>query len=137
MANMAWGVERVVESATEQALNRFEQERLTAPPPPEPRTDNKLLYRLATEVPNNWIPLLPVRTTEGLRLQRGKVRKVSGDSEFTAAQGRILNPDNRRGLKIFEDSARGCPRHAPLPGDTLAGWLNTPLDRPSQEDRHR
>jgi hypothetical protein len=103
MANMAWGVERVVESATEQALNRFEQERLTAPPPPEPRTDNKLLYRLATEVPNNWIPLLPVRTTEGLRLQRGKVRKVSGDSEFTAAQGRILNPDNRRGLKIFEE----------------------------------
>ena len=103
MANMAWGVERVIESATEHAMNRFEQERLAAPPPPEPRTDNKLIYRLATEVPNNWIPLLPVRTTEGLRLQRGKVRKVNGTSEFTAAQGRILNPDNQRGLKIFEE----------------------------------
>lgn len=103
MANMAWGVERVIESATEQALNRFEQERLTAPPPPEPRTDNKLVYRLATEVPNNWIPLLPVRTSEGLRLQRGKVRKVSGDAEFTAAHGRILNPDSQRSLKIFEE----------------------------------
>lgn len=103
MANMAWGVERVIESATEQALNRFEQERLTAPPPAEPRTDNKLVYRLATEVPNNWIPLLPVRTSEGLRLQRGKVRKVNGDSEFTAALGHILNPDNQKALKIFEE----------------------------------
>ena len=103
MANMAWGVERVVESATEQALNRFEQERLTSPPPPEPRTDNKLVYRLATEVPNNWLPLLPVRTSEGLRLQRAKVRKVNGDSQFTAAQGRILNPDSRKALKIFEE----------------------------------
>ena len=105
MANMAWGVERVIESAIEQPVNRFEQERLTAPPPPEPRIDNKLNYRLATEVPNNWIPLLPVRTTTGLRLQRAKVRKISGDSEFIAAQGRILNPDlnGQRSLKIFEE----------------------------------
>ena len=105
MANMAWGVERVVESAIEQPLNRFEQERLGAPPPPEPRTDNKLIYRLATEVPNNWIPLLPIRTSTGLRLQRAKVRKVSGDSEFIAARGRILNPDlnGQRSLKIFEE----------------------------------
>jgi len=105
MANMAWGVERVIESAIEQPLNRFEQERLAAPTPPEPRTDNKLMYSLATEVPNNWIPLLPVRTSTGLRLQRAKVRKVSGDSEFIAARGRILNPDlnGQRSLKIFEE----------------------------------
>ena len=106
MANMAWGVERIVESATEQPLNRFEQERQVTPStPPEQSADNKLIYRLATEVPNNWIPMLPVKTSTGLRLQRGKVRKVSGASEFIPAQGRILNPDvtSQKGLKIFEE----------------------------------
>lgn len=106
MANMAWGVERIVESAIEQPLNRFEQERqITAPAPPPPSPDNKLLYRLATEVPNNWIPLLPVRTNNELRLQRGKVRKINGTAELVAAQGRILNPEvaSQRSLKIFEE----------------------------------
>ena len=102
MANMAWGVERVIESATEEPLNRNEQERLALPPPPEPRVDNKLVYRLATEVPNNWVPLLPVRTKEGLRLQRGKVLKTDGSFQFIEAHGRILNPDTNS-LKIFEE----------------------------------
>src|SRR5215204_1409472 len=52
MANMAWGVERVVESAIEQPLNRFEQERQSTPvAAPEQPTGDKLIYRLATEVP--------------------------------------------------------------------------------------
>jgi hypothetical protein len=105
MANMAWGVERIIESPTEEPLNRFEQERQLIPPPPEQRTDNKLVYRLATEVPSNWIPLLPVKSSTGLRLQRGKVLKVDGSAQFIAAQGRILNPDkaDQKGLKIFEE----------------------------------
>jgi hypothetical protein len=106
MANMAWGVERIIESATEQPLNRFEQERqIVSPAPVTPSTNNKLSYRLATEVPDYWVPLLPVRTSDGLRLQRGKVRKISGSSEFIAAQGRILNPDpaTQQSLKIFEE----------------------------------
>src|SRR5215218_1461137 len=80
MANMAWGVERVIESATEAPVNRNEQERQLIPPPVEKRADNKLVYRLATEVPNNWVPLLPVQTATGLRLQRGKVLKVDGSA---------------------------------------------------------
>jgi hypothetical protein len=102
MANMAWGVERIIESAIEEPLNRNEQERQVTPQTPEQRNDNKLVYRLATEVPRNWIPLLPVKTSEGLRLQRGKVLKVDGSSELVAAQGRILNPDTNA-LKIFEE----------------------------------
>jgi hypothetical protein len=102
MANLAWGVERIVESATEEPLNRNESERQTLPPPPEPRTDNKLVYKLATEVPGNWVPLLPVKTAAGLRLQRGKVLKVDGSSGFIEAHGRILNPDTRS-LKLFEE----------------------------------
>ena len=102
MANMAWGVERIVESATEEPLNRNEQERRALTATTEPRTDNKLIYRLATEVPNNWVPLLPVRTKEGLRLQRGKVLRTDGSFQLIEAHGRVLNPDTNA-LKIFEE----------------------------------
>ncbi|HEU4933765.1 MAG TPA: hypothetical protein VFT48_16895 [Pyrinomonadaceae bacterium] len=102
MANMAWGVERIVESATEEPLNRNETERQALPPPPAQRTDDKLVYKLATEVPGNWVPLLPVKTTTGLRLQRGKVLKIDGSSGFIEAHGRILNPDTKS-LKLFEE----------------------------------
>ena len=102
MANMAWGVERIVESAIEEPLNRNESVRQALPPPPEPRTDNKVAYGLATEVPGNWVPLLPVKSASGLRLQRGKVIKVDGSSGFIEAHGRILNPDTKS-LKLFEE----------------------------------
>lgn len=105
MANMAWGVERIVESATEQPLNRFEQEIQKTASLAEPAGTNKLFYKLVTEVPENWIPLLPVKSNEGLRLRRGKVLKVDGPPRFIAAEGRILNPDEgtENGLRIFEE----------------------------------
>jgi hypothetical protein len=105
MANLAWGVERIVESATEQPLNRFEQSITSTSSPPEPSNQDKLIYKLATEVPDNWVPLLPVQSPEGLRLRRGKVLKVDGPPALVAAQGRILNPDEQaeNGLRIFEE----------------------------------
>lgn len=108
MANMAWAIERVIESATERPLNRFEQQSSAAKPTNE-QSQDKLIYRLATGAPNNWIPLLPVNKSTGLRLQRGKVLRVDGPPRFVEAQGRILNPDagNQNGLGIFE---QGIPR---------------------------
>ena len=105
MANMAWGVERIIESATEQPLNRFEQQGELTPSPPERSDQNKLIYKLVTEVPDNWVPLLPIKSSEGLRLRRGKVLKVDGPPGFVEAQGRILNPDGTsdRHLRIFEE----------------------------------
>jgi hypothetical protein len=105
MANMAWGVERIVESAAEKPLNRFEQEIQTTDPPFQSADPNKLTYKLATKVPDNWVPLLPVKSDEGLRLRRGKVLKVDGPPEFIAAQGNILQPEvtSERGLRIFEE----------------------------------
>jgi len=105
MANMVWGVERIIESSTEQPLNRFEQQRELTPSPPERSDQNKLIYKLVTEVPDNWVPLLPVKSSEGLRLRRGRVLKVDGPPEFVQAQGRILNPDGTsdQGLRIFEE----------------------------------
>src|ERR1043166_373772 len=99
MANLAWGVERIIESAVERPLNRFEQQNY--PPLPPANQSSTLSYQLATEVPDYWIPLLPVRSAEGLRLQRGKVLKVDGKIESVGAKGRVLNADQP--LAIFEE----------------------------------
>jgi hypothetical protein len=105
MANMAWGIEHVIESATESPLNRFEQQRYSAPAIGRQADAELLHYRLATQTPSNWVPLLPVRTDSGLRLQRGKVLKIDGPPEFVTAQGSILNPEGLGGdaLAIREE----------------------------------
>jgi hypothetical protein len=56
-------------------------------------------------VPDNWVPLLPVQSSAGLRLKRGKVLKADGSQELVAAKGHILNPEETqgRGLAIFEE----------------------------------
>lgn len=109
MANMAWGVERVIESPTERPLNRFEQ------PPESASADasgnaiapsrEALIYRLATAVPDYWVPLLPVQSPTGLRLKRGAVLKPNAPPERVQARGRILNPEpaSADGLAIYEE----------------------------------
>lgn len=105
MANLAWAVERLVESPTEQLLNRFEaygqqQRRREQGSPPAP-VPGALHYRLFTEVPDCWIPLLPVRVEQGLRLQRGAVLKTNGIPEKAPALGRIL--ESGQELSLFEE----------------------------------
>jgi hypothetical protein len=103
MANMAWGVERVIESASESQLNRSEPRREESPPPPR-ASAKELHYRLATEVPENWVPLVPVQRRTGLRLERGKVLRLDGTWSFIEAQGRILKPsEGSDGDGIFEE----------------------------------
>jgi hypothetical protein len=107
MANVAWGVERLIESASERSLNRFEaylekkrRKPETAPQtPPEPET---LYYRLMTEVPDYWIPLMPVRVGQGLRLRRGEVLNTEGSRESVHALGRILESGQGK-LSLFEE----------------------------------
>ncbi len=103
MANMAWGIERVIESAAEYPLNRSDQAGEPAPPPTSKKTSaDELIYRLSTDVPDNWVPLVPVKREAGLRLERGKVLRVDETWGFVKAQGRILNPDADR-LALFEE----------------------------------
>jgi hypothetical protein len=107
MANLAWAIERVVESPAERPLNRFEtdleQRRRSeqAPPSPPATIAEALRYRVSTETPDYWVPLLPVRTKDGLRLQRGAVLKTDGRSEPVRAVGRILESGNE--LSLFEE----------------------------------
>ena len=104
MANMAWGIEHITESTSERPLNRFEQQRYIAPPPSEQASD-ALAYQLSTAVPDYWIPLLPVQSSAGLRLRRGRFLKADGTQELIAARGKILVPDpvSGDGLSIFEE----------------------------------
>ncbi len=100
MANMAWGVERVIESAIGFPLNRFEQR--SQDPQPPPQSQEKTVYKLATDVPDNWVPLMPVRSKEGLRLRRAKMLKLDRLTEPAGALGQILHA-NQGALAIFEE----------------------------------
>lgn len=66
-------------------------------------TAGSLRYRLSTEVPDYWIPLLPVATGQGLRLRRGAVLNTSGDKGVTPAEGEILTPQPGQPLEIYEE----------------------------------
>jgi hypothetical protein len=107
MANLAWAVERLVESPAERPLNRFEtyleqkQRREQESPTQQTTTPETLRYRLATEVPDYWVPLLPVRTEQGLRLRRGATLTMDGSAELVHALGRIL--ESGQELSLFEE----------------------------------
>jgi hypothetical protein len=113
MANLAWAVERLVESPAEQPLNRFEtyldQKRRRGPEaPPAPETEGgPLRYRLTTEVPDYWVPLMPVRTENGLRLRRGAVLRTDGSRETVHAMGRILESGQELALHEEEVPREG------------------------------
>lgn len=94
MANMAWAVERVVESPAGRPINRSEEYQAarrrqdaqdTTPPTATGDQPTTLAYRWATPVPPHWLPLFPVRIRPGepaIQLQRGG-----------APQGQVLEPE--------------------------------------------
>jgi hypothetical protein len=109
LANMAWAVERVVESPTGSPVNRFEafqrahQREQADEAQPEEATA-ALRYQLATRVPDYWIPLVPVQVEDkrSVRLKRGKLVQSRSEKPVTPEpQGRILQPG--RDLSLFEE----------------------------------
>jgi hypothetical protein len=98
MANMVWGIEtRValpsgdVKSGRNAALEtrryhrRIVEENLPPGPPPAPPLENDaaIRYRLMSDVPENWIPFIPVHienSTREIQLRRGAMlRVIEGD----------------------------------------------------------
>lgn len=87
MANMVWGIEQVVPDGfgsgrdghkAGQDLRRWLLQ--SAPQSPE---ENGLIYELvAGDLPENWIPFVPVKTNvnslDQIRLQRGKLKRKLG-----------------------------------------------------------
>jgi hypothetical protein len=105
MANMAWAIERVIESPIEQPLERSDPRAdgrpntstppVPAPPPPPPRADGVPYFDLSSDVPEHWVPLLPVQipgTTGAVqtRLKRGAVLVPDGSRRVRIALGNIL-----------------------------------------------
>ncbi|MCK0198118.1 hypothetical protein MWN34_14485 [Ancylobacter sp. 6x-1] len=91
MANMAWAMERSIESPMEQAMHRPGDLSDTSSDLPT----GGLRYRLASTVPENWIPLLPVQRigADGKmiqRLRRGAILEPDGSQISHPAQGDIL-----------------------------------------------
>ncbi|MET9479625.1 hypothetical protein [Streptomyces sp. NPDC006638] len=101
-ANQAWAIERTV---TDPAGSPLDRTRVTAPAPsPVSFAKGTLGYRLATEVPEHWIPLLPVEIRPGaVRLRRGHLtrRRPDGGREPVLPLGRLLTPG--RPLDIREE----------------------------------
>jgi hypothetical protein len=120
MANLAWGVERRVQGASgepydrhAEATRRAAQQQLSGPP-----VDAQLVYRLATSVPEHWIPLVPVPaegsnpgTNPVIQLQRRALLRTETDGQRRAIQpkGVLLRtdprqaPDAERPLRIEEE----------------------------------
>jgi hypothetical protein len=78
MANLAWAIERRVESPWGRAVDRD-----SAIAPPSPPTPGVWDYTLMTTVPASWVPLVPVQRTGNLwpqiALRRGRIAHARGD----------------------------------------------------------
>jgi hypothetical protein len=102
MAHMAWSIERLVASALGRPVERhelaLEQRRRQPAAEPDTPIQTPVVYHRATEVPEHWIPLLPVaQDNQGtIRLRRGAQEPVA-----PTAQGRILEPG--RPLSLYEE----------------------------------
>jgi hypothetical protein len=111
LANLAFGVERIVEGRAGHAVNRFEnyqakksRQQDAEPSTASPDSDAPLKYRLATRIPDHWIPLIPVQAADkrSVRLKRGRLLASSnGGTTLPVPAGRILEPG--RALSLFEE----------------------------------
>lgn len=87
MANLAWAIERIVENAAGGPVDRRDTYR-----PGGPSDSPEHAYHLTTEVPDYWIPLVPVRqpNEQGIRLQRGALARPGAQGP-ARPQGRIMS----------------------------------------------
>ena len=107
MANMAWGVERRVQGASGESYDRYAeatrraaQQQVSGPP-----VEAQLIYRLATAVPEHWIPLVPVPAPGAnaglnpvIQLQRRALLRteLNGQRRTIQPKGLLLRTDPRQ-----------------------------------------
>ena len=119
MANMVWAVERRVQGAAGDAYNRTNDEiqRVAQQQVSGPPVDAQLIYRLATTVPENWSPFVPVAADGStpanpvIQLQRRVLIRTQQDGSTYVAQPRGIllrsdlsqSPDTEPALRIEEE----------------------------------
>ncbi|HEY7073903.1 MAG TPA: hypothetical protein VH418_00975 [Solirubrobacteraceae bacterium] len=105
LANLAWAVEQRIESRAGRPVDVAARR---GTPAAAPAPDDAWDLVLSTEVPGNWVPLLPVRLVDApeaaegqIMLQRGRVPLPGVPGSSRGALGSILVPDRR--LLVHED----------------------------------
>jgi hypothetical protein len=132
MAAMGWAVEQKVPGQLDTSLDRHEayMARLAAEAPgpaavPPGPDDPQVRYLVGTSVPDNWIPLVPVTSTERSFLFR---RGVMGQPGAEAAQGDLLGAGRPFYLaeealpRAGVEAMRGFRRARWIDGSTVV-WL--------------
>lgn len=94
-ANLAWAIERSIESPIERPARRYDAAD-AAPEGADPVEGDLPRYVLSSRVPPNWIPLLPVQIRDAagrttVRLRRGAVLQPDGSQRIHRAVGEVLN----------------------------------------------
>jgi hypothetical protein len=120
LANLAWGIERYVPGVSGDPYERAEeaslqaaQQQLDGPP-----VDAALVYRLATEVPQQWIPFVAVPAEPGdegtnpvIQLERRALLRTEADGQHRRVHPRGVllrtdpgqTPDTEPPLRIEEE----------------------------------
>jgi hypothetical protein len=97
-ANMAWGIERIVQGASGAPFDRA-----SVPPPPSGASDatsHVLRYQLGTSVPEAYIPFIPSQTDAvQRRMRRAALLRTDGTAAIVAPLGRLLAAD----VALFEE----------------------------------
>jgi len=111
MANMAWGVERRVQGASGDGYDRADEaSRLAAQQHVDgPPVDAQLVYRLATSVPEQWIPFVPVAAAAStaanpvIELQHRAIVRVENDGERRLIEPRGVLLGGAGDLRLAEE----------------------------------
>jgi len=94
MANLAWAVERSVEGAIGIPVNLADGAPAADDPAPPADPGAVPRYLLATPVPGNWVPLLPVQLDDHgrvvTRLKRGAVLQPDGTNRVRQGRSQVL-----------------------------------------------
>lgn len=103
IANLAWAIERTVPGALGNPLDRTATSAGgTAGTDEERDPQAPYVYRLATDVPDHWFPLVPVPGDQpgSVRLVRGRMRTAEGEPP-AQPWGTLLRPGER--LALFDE----------------------------------
>lgn len=121
MANLAWAVERTVQSATGRARQRADERPDLTPPGPSD-VPGALAYQLLSTVPYHWIPLVPVPLapgTDAVRFRRGRMTLPTAHGPVRVrAAGRLLEPNVGRVYFRDEEIPRAGVSAARVPATT-------------------
>ncbi len=124
MANLVWGVERIVQGPSGEPVRRgLVESRVLRRVDPEDLEDASIVYRLMTPVPDHWMPFVSVPLPT-----QGSLARFA-----TELERRPMIPFHRAGEAPFDDSDLAHPRGLILRADP-GGDVRTDRLRIAEEE---